>query len=325
MLAACGGGDGDPVAVPPVSEKVSTTTSEPSAASSTVGSSVSVTRVQGLVYRETQGVDGTTSSSTVDVYVPDGPGDRPAVVLLHGWNQPGSDREDTSLTALADEIAQLGATVFYFKWDTIGGLSSRSADDLSCIGSFVTARAAEFGARLDNVVIVGHSMGADAGSSLAFRSLDLPRGTECAEAGTPPAVKAFLGIGGPYGWYGKPVASDPETFLVRGGCSEDFREVAAADMARPGLTARESFELGGYGSMHLAPDELRVVLLVGTLDPNICTSVDVTRSFADALDTVGVEHELIEVEGAGHEDVINPHTDPGKRTISIIASILTTP
>jgi pimeloyl-ACP methyl ester carboxylesterase len=98
--------------------------------------------------------------------------------------------------------------------------------------------------------------------------------------------------------------------------------VAASELIKPGLTAQQGFELGGDSSMDLAPADLRVVLLVGTLDPNPCTSPDVTRDFAEALETNGIDAQLVEVVGAGHEDVILPHTDPGRNTIDIIESIL---
>ena len=230
--------------------------------------------------------------------------------------------ELTPLTLPAEEIARLGATVLYFKWNTSAGWSAASGDDLPCMGSFVAARSAEFGTRSDRVVIVGHSMGAEAGVNLALRSFDLPTKGDCTEAGSQRTTRAFLGIGGSYGGIGKPVDSDPESFLVTTNCEAEPREVAASDLIKPGMTAQQGYELGSYSSMDLAPADLRVVLLVGTLDPHRCRLADITRSFAEAVETSGIDTQLVEVEGAGHYDVINPRTDAGKNTVNLIESIL---
>ena len=333
-LSACGAGSGLATTTtntasvePTVSVKNPTAETHPTTTESPDSTTTSVPLVEvnvarGLAYREVTRDDSSTIRSVVDVYVPEGPHPRPAVVLLHGYGEFDSSAELTPLTGLAQEIAELGATVFYFKWHTAAGWSAASGDDLACMGSFVAARSSEFGARSDRVVVVGHSMGAEAGINLAFRSFDLPTKGDCTEAGPQPTAKAFLGVGGSYGSIGAPVDSNRESFVVTGGCSAEPREVAASDLITPGLTARQGYELGSYSAMDLAPADLRVVLLVGTLDPNRCTAPDITRTFAEALEAEGIDAELVEVVGAGHEDVVRPRTDPGKNTVNIIASIL---
>jgi acetyl esterase/lipase len=204
-------------------EETNTTTTESPVSITDAVPSVQVTVERGLVYREATSDDSGTGRSLVDVYVPDGADTRPAVVLLHGYGEFGSSAELTPLTALAEEIARLGATVFYFKWNTSAGWSAASGDDLACMGSFVAARSSEFGASSDRVVVVGHSMGAEAGSNLAFRSFDLPTKGDCTETGFLPTPKAFLGVGGSYGGIGIPADADQESFLVRGGCSSEPR------------------------------------------------------------------------------------------------------
>lgn len=279
--------------------------------------------VRALPYRKPSTESG-TRPSYVDVYVPEeGEGSRPAVVLLHGWGEFGGTTEFTPLTALAEEIARLGATVFYFKWNTNGGWSGASGDDLACIGPFVAARSTEFGARAEDVVVVGHSMGAEAGSNLAFRSFDLPSKGDCTETGSAPIPRAFLGIGGSYGWLARPVASNPGSFLVIGGCYSDWREADASDEVAPGLTAQQAYELDGYSSVDLAPEELRATILVGSLDIDVCTNPEVSRSFAEALQTAGMQADLVEVEGADHYNVLRPREEAGKNTLKIMESILT--
>ena len=327
------------------SEEVATTTTEPPAVASTGSDqnttdgtntattesqvattnavpSVQVTVERGLVYREAVADDSGSERSLVDVYVPEAADGLPAVVLLHGYTAFDANSELVPLTALADEIAQLGAVVFYFKWYTVTGFSAASGDDLACIGSFVTNRAAEHGARSDQVVVVGHSMGAAAAASLAFRSFDLPTKGDCTEDSDQPTVNAVLSVAGDYDTLGVPVGENHDSFLVRSNCNAEPHELAASEFYKPGLTAQQAFDLGSYSSMDLIPPDLRVVLLVGTEDSNQCTIPPITRDFADALQTSGVEHELIEMAGAGHIDIVQPNADPGRNTLKLIETIL---
>ena len=131
------------------------------------------------------------------------------------------------LTPFAEEIARLGSTVFYFGWHTNNGFSADSAADLSCIGGFVSARAAEYGSDSDTVVIIGHSMGGEVGSKLALSSFGLTPGSDCVETGEGPTAVAFLGIGGTYGLIAQPLDDDLNTFAVRATTRSFIREIAA--------------------------------------------------------------------------------------------------
>jgi pimeloyl-ACP methyl ester carboxylesterase len=202
----------------------------------TVGNpALAVTTVRDLVYRKSG------DPSLVDVYFPDGAEGLPAVVLLHGYTRPGASSELFPLAPLAEEIAQLGAVVFYFKWYTRGQYSSRSVDDLVCIGSFVQARASDHGARSDRVVVIGHSMGAEVGVNLAFRSFDLPEDPACVETGSQPTVDAFVGIAGDYSSLGIPVDADREAFRYPSRCFDGPEELDGTEFFKPYLTAQEAF------------------------------------------------------------------------------------
>jgi pimeloyl-ACP methyl ester carboxylesterase len=290
----------------------------------TIGSGGDVQRVEGLTYRNESG-DG--DASTVDVFVPNGPEGRPGVVLLHGIDFDSDGVLESPLDAFAEEIAQFGATVFYFRWYTSApggiGWSSRSAADLSCIGSFVTAHAGEFGVDPDRLAVIGHSMGAPAGGNLAFRSFDVTADADCVATGPKPRAAAFVGIGGAYGWLARPDASDAETFVAAHvSCNTPNREVAASDAVAPGLTAQQGYELDGYSSLQQAETDLRVVLVVGSRDPWLCTRPSVTNEFAEAARTVGLNVEVVELEGRGHEEVVQPVTLGGSLTLDVIKDVL---
>ena len=88
------------------------------------------------------------------------------------------------------------------------------------------------------------------------------------------------------------------------------------------MTAEQAHELDGYSAIHLAADDLRVVLVVGSLDPFACTSLEVTKSFADVLSDAAFDVQVVEMEGRGHEDVVNPLADAGKTTLRVIEELL---
>jgi hypothetical protein len=112
------------------------------------------------------------------------------------------------LGPLAQEIAELGSTVFYFGWHTLG-LSADSVADLSCVGPFVAARAAELGADPDNVIVVGHSMGAETGSMLAFSSFDLAPSPIAPKPARHRARRRSWASAGPTAWSADPSMTTP--------------------------------------------------------------------------------------------------------------------
>jgi acetyl esterase/lipase len=225
------------------------------------------------------------------------------------------------MAPLAEEIARLGSTVFYFGWDTNGGFSADSAADLSCIGGFVAARAPEYGSDPETVVVVGHSMGGETGSMLALSSFGLTPSPDCVETGQGPNPYAFLGIAGNYGMLAQPLDDDLTMFRARAQPVDPVRELAAAEFVKPGLTALQAYGLTGYSTLP-ASNPPRMILLVGSKDQYPVTNESVTVAFAEALETSGTEVEVVVIPDANHNDVIYPDTDTGKTTLQAIGDIL---
>jgi len=272
--------------------------------------------VEDEMYRESTSADD--AGSTVDIFVGDGNEGGPVVVLLHGVGGISGPRVD--LGPLGQEIAELGSTVFYFGWHS-AGLSADSVADLSCVGPFVAARAAEFGADPDNVIVVGHSMGAETGSMLAFSSFDLAPSPDCTETGQASSPQAFLGIGGTYGMFGGPLDDDHTRFRSRSYPGGPSREYDADEEVVPGVTAAQIYQLDGYRAIPPVA-ELDIVLLVGSRDQWPVTNADITAAFADALRANNVDVEVVTVDGANHENVVDTATDFGQETLQVIAEIL---
>ena len=283
---------------------------------------VEVSVVQGEFYRLS--ADGSVASTVEIYYSSDTSDDRPAVVLLHGWGGPGGTGPAVPLGPMAEEITKLGATVFYFKWRTNGGFNADSAADLSCIGAFVTARAAEYGSDPDRVIVIGHSMGGEAGSKLALSSFELPPSPDCVEVGSAPTPYAFLGIGGSYGMIAQPLEDDPSTFHVRLQPVDNVREIASTEEVTDGMTAAQAYELDGLSALPSSND-LQMVLLVGSNDQYFVTKPSITAAFAEALRDHGTDVEVVEVPDANHENVMYVDTAAGQATLQVISELLSGP
>lgn len=295
---------------------VATTTSPADPTTTTIDDD-SLTVVESEPYRKPEDGD----PSTVDIFMADGSGESTTVVLLHGWGLSSPGRPAVDLARFAEEVARLGATVFYFRWHTNNGFSAGSAADLSCMGGFVAARAAEFGASTDNVVVVGHSMGGETGSKLALSSFGLAPGDDCLETGEPPTPYAFLGIGGTYGLIAQPLDGDLNMFAVRATPESTAREIASDEFVTPGLTALQAYALDGASALP-STNPLRMVLLVGTEDQYSATNPTITAEFAGVLKVNGTEAEQVLVEGANHEDVMDPDASAGRSTLEVVADLL---
>lgn len=325
MLGACGGGDTDAAAKTTTTQPAPTTatTTRPAATTTTrpapttrIDAGTEVGVVEGEPYRQPNDGD----PLTVDIYLSDTPG-RPLVVLLHGWGPGRPGRPAVDLGPFAREVARLGSTVFYFRWHTNNGFSADSAADLSCIGGFVSARAAEYGADPDTVVVIGHSMGGETGSKLALSSFGLSPHDDCVEVGEAPIPYAFLGIGGSYGLIAQPLDDDLSMFAVRATPRSSIREIAGDEFVRPGLTALDAYALDGHSALPSA-NPLRMVLLVGSNDQYAATNPTITAAFAEALKAHGTDVEVVEVPGANHENVMYPDTAAGQATLQVVNDIV---
>jgi pimeloyl-ACP methyl ester carboxylesterase len=314
-LAACNGSGATESTSAEGSDPV-TTSSRPSTSAAMV---VEDALVERDLYREPSSAGG--APSPVDVYVGDRNEGGPVVVLLHGFGTNGPGRPDVDLGPLGEEIAGLGTTVFYFGWQTGYGYSAASAADLSCVGPFVAARAAAYGADPDKIIVVGHSMGAETGSMLAFSSFDLTPSPDCTETGEAPSPTAFVGIGGSYGVVGGPLDDDHTRFRVRTLPRGTFQEFDADEEIKPGLTAAQLYQLDGYRAIPPVA-ELDIVLVVGSQDQYTVTDADVTTAFAEALRANNIDVQVVTVDGANHNDIVDPTTEEGQATLRALEDVL---
>ncbi len=146
-------------------------------------------------------------------------------------------------------------------------------------------------------------------------------GSDCVEAGEAPTASAFLGIRGTYGLIAQPLDDDLSMFAVRPTPISPTREIGADEFVTPGLTALDAYAIDGYSALPSA-NPLRMVLLVGSNDSYAATNVGITMEFAEALNAHGIDVEGVEVQGAGHENVMYADTDAGQTTLQVVSDIL---
>jgi acetyl esterase/lipase len=93
------------------------------------------------------------------VYVADGPGPHPAVVLLHGF--PGNEKN----LDLAQDMRAAGWNVLFFHyrgaWGSEGDYTlTHVVEDVASATDFLRTNADQYRTNPDHIVLVGHSMGA---------------------------------------------------------------------------------------------------------------------------------------------------------------------
>jgi acetyl esterase/lipase len=194
LAAACGGGattttEGpDESATPTTTTPSDTTTSAPTS-TTTTSSDAAFTRMEDLTYLT---VDGEAFEG--DIYVPEGDGPWPVVVMFHG--NVSSGKNDSWTTVVAEAAAAAGMYVFVPNWLTgaaLNGLTPESFDFY-----WAAARCAVAYAQPDPdvslpVIVYGFSAGAGPASVAALDPASEPVPGCVAENPPAPITGAVLG------------------------------------------------------------------------------------------------------------------------------------
>lgn len=268
ILSACSGDDeGTPSPKTPSTSASMTTTSVPPTPT-TVGETTTTASA----------TTNTITSVETGVGIPEGDGQFPAVVLVHGGGWiVGSP---TSMTPLADYLNLQG----YLTVNTSYQLSIDSpgfpgaVEDVSC----AVARAATHPSSNGEVTVIGHSAGAHIGAIVALAGDIFDDGCEPPDSASP---TRFVGLAGPY---------DIERV---GGIVEAFFGVD--QQADPGLWASGN-------PMNLVDNEtdLDVLLIHGDADGVV--PIEFSESFATSLGEGGLSVDLAILPGVNHSRITSP-------------------
>jgi len=157
-------------------------------------------------------------------FLPEGDGPWPVVVLLHGGYQRAGNMD-----SLAQEIARRGILVYtptyLHELDADAGqiasglwAAGTTIGDVSCAVRAARADAGQHGGAPERVIVVGYSMGAGFGATVALAGDDPDStantsGTCVTSAGSAVPV-AFVGWEGPYDWEQLMVREFPDTLIL---------------------------------------------------------------------------------------------------------------
>ncbi len=197
LSAGCATGSSPTPASATPAANPSTVIATPSAAAATPSPTPSVVVTSGVTY---ESADPVATPDAIDVYAPTGAGRWPVVVMFHGFggltSTPATDRAD--LGEHARRVAELGFVVFNASWGHQPGAADASWYDGglavgsqgACAVEFARAHAAEYGGDPGNMIVFGHSGGANTAAMVAFAR---PRPTAgCLGGATLGAIDALV-------------------------------------------------------------------------------------------------------------------------------------
>ena len=206
-----------------------------------------------------------------DLRLPDGPGRHPVAVLIHGGGWTAPYTRDT-MDGLAVALAARGRATWnieYRRIPPVGGWRNTLADAVAGLDC-LTALAQEHPLNLDSVTIIGHSAGAHLGFFAARNARRQP--------------SRFVSLAGMLD-------------LLR--LRPDFDDLLSAFLGD---------ELGAMISavnpISNLPIAAPIVAVHGDRDETV--DPDQSRSFVEAAVASGDRARVVEVAGAGHDDLIDP-------------------
>ncbi len=204
-----------------------------------------------------------------DVYVPDGPGPWPGVLLIHGGSWANKDRR-SDMEGIAEHLAHRGYVVMNATYRLAPqSIYPAQLQDLQQASRWFRAQAPALHLQTGHIGVFGYSAGAQLAGLLG--AMDAPPGQRfqaVVAGGTPADLRKF------------PKSPIVATYL--GGSIAQ----------KPGLFAAAS------PVTHLTPGDPPVFIYHGSRD--ILVPPDQATDYAAALEKAHVPHELVWQKGRGH-------------------------
>ncbi|MAT36144.1 MAG: alpha/beta hydrolase [Ponticaulis sp.] len=239
---------------------------------------------------------GELEQQVIDIWLPEGEGPHPVVLMVHGgcWQKAIANR--TLMNYMAEALRQRGLAVWNIEYrgvDEAGGGYPGTFQDVSAAADALIASGADYNLDTSRIVGLGHSAGGHLVTWLAARE-NVPDGSVLA-GGEPLPMRAVINSGG----LADLEASAPvtlETCLANiqdqlTGTSTDGREDVFADTSSARLQPSSVPQISVNGAMdHIAPPALGI-------------------GYTDVVSQDGGEAQFVEVQGAGHVELIAPGTE----------------
>ena len=231
----------------------------------------------------------------VDLWLPEGEGLHPAVIMIHGgcWQTGIADR--TIMNWIADDLRRRGIAVWNIDYrgvDRPGGAYPGTFLDVAAAADALREQARRYRLDLTRLVAIGHSAGGHLALWLAGRQR-LPQGSPL-RTGRPIHLSRVISLGG------LPDLEEAARPPGSGCGTEVIARIAGARSAlRPDPYADTSVP-------RLAPLGIEQVLINGDRDRIIPTAY--AEGYARPMRAAGDEVRVRMIEGTGHVELIAPET-----------------
>jgi acetyl esterase/lipase len=237
---------------------------------------------------------GSDPLQLADVWVPQGPGPHPVVLMVHGgcWQTEIADRN--IMNWIADDLRRRGIAVWNIDYrgvDRPGGGYPGTFQDVAAAADALRAHAAEYRLDLRRVVATGHSAGGHLALWLAGRPR-LPAGSLLRTA-DPLRIAAVVSLGG--------LPDLEEAARSENGCGNEVIVQLTG-----GVRAGRVDPFTDTSVPRLAPLGLPQVLINGRQDRII--PVAYAEGYAAPMRAAGDNVRVRMLEATGHVELIAPET-----------------
>ena len=246
---------------------------------------------------------GDAQMQKVDLWLPEGPGPHPTVLMVHGgcWQTEIADRR--IMNWIAEDLRERGMAVWNIDYrgvDREGGGYPGTFLDAAAAADALRTHAREFNLDIEPLVATGHSAGGHLALWLAGRPR-LPEGSPLRIA-DPLKIDAVVSLGG----------------------LPDLEEAARPPGSGCGTEVIDKISGGGrWGETsvnRLAPLGVRQVLVNGLQDRIIPTAY--AEAYAAPMRAAGDKVEVRLVDRTGHVELIAPESDAWKAAVEEIEKAL---
>ena len=245
---------------------------------------------------------GDDALQVVDLWLPDGDGPHPTVLMVHGgcWQTEIADRR--IMNWIADDLRRRGIAVWNIDYrgvDLPGGGYPGTFLDAAAAADALRAHAERFRLDLSRIVATGHSAGGHLALWLAARPR-LPHGSPM-RAADPLPIHAVVSLGG----------------------LPDLEEAARPPGSGCGTEVIGRLTGGRFDDTsvpRLAPLGVSQVLINGAQDRIIPTSY--AEGYAGPMRSAGDEVEVRMIDRTGHVELIAPETRAWAAAVAEIEQLL---
>lgn len=252
---------------------------------------------------------GNRDTDVADLWLPDGPGPHPVIVMIHGgcWQKGIADR--TLMNYAAEDLRQRGLAVWNIEYrgvDEAGGGYPGTFQDVAKTADALRDHVEKFNLKTDKIAAFGHSAGGHLAAWLSTRE-NISENSRV-YTNDPLPLYAIVNSGG----LADLEASAPVTF---DGCLANImgQLVGAPNKRRPSVFSDTT-------AVNLFPTATRQISVNGDQD-NIAPPV-LGQGYTDKATAAGVDAEFIQVENTGHVELVSPGTDAFERQARILENLV---